>query len=399
MRILMVSWEYPPFVVGGMGKHVTGLVEALNSFMLDGEPLQIDVLTTRTNGGQPVEQLTPSVTVHRVAAPPLNYSDLYNSAMIGNAILTAYAVGLPYHYDLIHIHDWLVGETGIALKHHWKTPLLATIHATERGRHQGYITNETSAQINNMDWRICYEAWRVIVCSEYMRGEVHYFFGTPYDKVDIIANGLNNSEAASCWPADLERLRRYYSPNGEKLLLFVGRAVYEKGLQVLIRAMPSILATHPDVRLLAAGKNGDQLLPLAQELGIDNAVRFLGYISDAERSCFYQIADAAIFPSLYEPFGIVALEAMVQNCNVIASNVGGLGEVVEHMKNGLTVYPNNPQSIAWAVNELFADPVAARQRRQYALTVTLPQYEWDKIAAQTVEVYQNIVHARAQVIW
>jgi len=399
MRILMVSWEYPPFVVGGMGKHVTGLVAALSSFTLDGEPLQIDVLTTRTNGGQPVEQLTPSVTVHRVAVPPLNYSDLYNSAMIGNAILTAYAVGLPYHYDLIHIHDWLVGETGIALKHHWKTPLLATIHATERGRHQGYITNETSAQINNMDWRICYEAWRVIVCSEYMRGEVHYFFGTPYDKVDIIANGLNNSEAAACWPADLERLRRYYSPTGEKLLLFVGRAVYEKGLQVLIRAMPSILATHPDVRLLAAGKNGDQLLPLAQELGVDNAVRFLGYISDAERSCFYQIADAAIFPSLYEPFGIVALEAMVQNCNVIASNVGGLGEVVEHMKNGLTVYPNNPQSIAWAVNELFADPVAARQRRQYALTVTLPEYEWDKIAAQTVEVYQNIVHARADVIW
>lgn len=399
MRILVISWEYPPYVVGGMGKHVTGLVAALSSLTLADEPLEIDVLTTRTNGGQLIEQIAPHVTVHRVTVPALNTNDFYNSAMVGNAVLTTYALSLPHHYDLIHIHDWLVGEVGIALKHHWKTPLLATVHATERGRHQGYITNPMSAQINEMDWRICYEAWRVIVCSEYMRGEVHYFFGTPYDKVDIIANGLNSSEATHCQPADLDRLRRYYSPNGEKLLLFVGRIVHEKGLHVLIRAMPGILAEHPDVRLLAAGKNGDQLLPAAQELKVDKAIRFLGFISDSERSCFYQIADAAIFPSLYEPFGIVALEAMVQNCNVIASNVGGLGEVVEHMKNGLTVYPNDPQSIVWAVNELFAHPEAAQQRRKYALTETLPQYEWDKIAAQTVAVYQNIVCARKQVLW
>lgn len=401
MRILIITWEYPPYVVGGLGKHVAGLVPALDGMPMPDGPLEIDVLTTRFADGEAVEQSSPHVTIHRVAVPPLDVLDLYNSVVANNAVLIAYASELAkqHPYDLIHIHDWLVGEAGITLKHRWKTPLLATLHATERGRHQGYISSHTSAQIDQMDWRICFDAWRVIVCSQYMRGEVHYFFATPYDKIDVIANGLNENEKVDCSPAQLGALRHQYAPNGEKLLFFVGRVVHEKGLHVLLQAMPAILAAYPTTHLLVAGKNSNRMLPLAQELGVDHAIDFLGFISDDQRDCIYQIADAAIFPSLYEPFGIVALEAMVQDCNVIASNVGGLGEVVEHQKNGLTVYPNDPQSIAWAVDQLFTNPTAAKARRDYAQTTTLPQYQWRKIAAQTAQVYQSIVRARAEVPW
>jgi glycogen synthase len=171
------------------------------------------------------------------------------------------------------------------------------------------------------------------------------------------------------------------------------------GAQVLIRAMPRILVDHPNTRLLVAGKNSEKLYPQAFELGVERAVDFLGYINDYERDSIYQIADAAIFPSLYEPFGIVALEAMTLNCNVIVSSVGGLTEVVDHERNGLTTYPNDPLSIAWAVNHLFNDPVAAAYRRDFATRVTLRLYRWERIAMQTAQVYAYIIHARRQVEW
>src|SRR4051812_25564333 len=112
MRILMLSWEYPPYVVGGMGKHVAELAPALSGLMLDGEPLQIDVLTTRVGGGAAVEQITPYVMAHRIDVPPIDARNLYNSVIDNNAPLIAYGLklGEQHHYDLIHMHDWLVGE-------------------------------------------------------------------------------------------------------------------------------------------------------------------------------------------------------------------------------------------------------------------------------------------------
>ncbi|MCC6170176.1 MAG: glycosyltransferase family 4 protein [Caldilineaceae bacterium] len=401
MRILVLTWEYPPYVVGGMGKHVAGLVPELGGIPSRYGPVIVDVVTTRYGGGPAVEPINPYVTVHRVDVAQFDPLDLYNQVITSNDALVAHARQLAEQtpYDLIHVHDWLPGVASIILKHGFKTPLVATVHATERGRHQGHLDNNTSRQIDTLEWKLCYESWHLIVCSQYMTNEVYWYFGAPHGKISVIPNGIAATQLHACAPEQLDELRAAYAPRGERLLFYVGRITYEKGLHVLLRAMPHILRDHPTTRLLVAGKNSRHYLPLATELGVSQSVRFLDYISDAQRDCLYQVVDAAIFPSLYEPFGIVALEAMAQNCNVIASDVGGLGEVVEHLVNGLTVYPNDPESIAWAVRTLFANPAAAEQRRITALRQMEEHYNWSTIARQTVTLFERVVEERRQTPW
>jgi glycosyltransferase involved in cell wall biosynthesis len=397
----MLSWEFPPHVVGGLGKHVTELAPVLAGQITANGPIAIDLFTPQNNGGAAVERVSDYLTVCRVAVPPLDPQDNYNSVISSNHFLVdaAGVRGDEQPYDLIHVHDWLVTKAGVTLKERWKAPLLTTIHATERGRHRGHTPGETSYQIDRTEWLSCYEAWRVVACSQFMHRELQEYFDLPGDKVVVIPNGITLPEESFCTPEELAQLRQQYAPNGERLLLFVGRIVHEKGLHVLVRAMPRILADHPNTRLLVAGKNGSSLWPLAYELNVDSAITFLDFVSNRERDCLYRIADAAIFPSLYEPFGIVALEAMAANCNVIASSVGGLGEVVRHLHNGLTVLPDNPMSIVWAVNQLFSDPVAAERRRAAAIREIKSVYNWTRVAQQTAALYEQVVAERRSTDW
>ncbi|MGB5050848.1 MAG: glycosyltransferase family 4 protein, partial [Caldilineaceae bacterium] len=249
------------------------------------------------------------------------------------------------------------------------------------------------------EWEACFEAWRVIVCSGFMAGELGGYFNVPLDKTSVIPNGIDPAPLQECPAEEIEGLRQRYAPNGEKLLFFVGRITPEKGLHILLRAMPHILPHFPHVRLLVAGKNSEQMQPLLQELKIAHAVHLLGFISDQARNCLYNLVDAAIFPSLYEPFGIVALEAMAAGCNVIVSDVGGLSEVVHHMHNGLTVIANNSQSIAWGVDMLFEDAERAAEWRGNALNDAQLLYRWPDIADRTYELYKSVVEERRHVEW
>ena len=402
MRLLIISWEYPPNVVGGIGKHVAELVQAFGGLAAASNvPFQLDLLTPHSGNAPEVENLSETVTVYRVETPAVNPLDLFNSVIDNNRYLEAKARELHSRasYDLVHVHEWLTASAGIELKHDWKIPLLVTIHATERGRHHSHMPNEMSHQINQLEWQVCYEAWRIIVCSSYMAGEVGRYFDVPQDKVTLIPNGVDITPFQSCTDEQVRDLRVKYAPDGEKLLFFIGRITPEKGVQVLLRALPSLRQTHPNVRLLVAGKNSEQMQPLVDELGIGEAVELLGFIDSETRNCLYRTVDAAIFPSLYEPFGIVALEAMAANCNVIASDVGGLGEVVEHRRTGLTVLANDPQSIVWAVEQLFSDPVQAQAMRERGLQEVIRSYDWRAIAASTLETYRALVAQRQNVNW
>jgi glycosyltransferase involved in cell wall biosynthesis len=333
MRILMFSWEYPPHVVGGLGKHVAELLPPLVS-LLD---VELHLLTPRWGEAKPMEQVDRA-TVHRVD-PPVVEGDFFTAAWQTNLRLEEYAHRLWEEsgpFDLIHVHDWLVAFVGAACKRSYKAPLLSTIHATERGRGRGQLGSEQARAIHSIEWWLAYESWRIIACSEYMEYEIADYFRCPRDKIDIVPNGVETTRFDQLEGQDLSRFRNRYALPVEKIVFSVGRVVYEKGLQVLIRAMPIILAQYPQVKIVVAGKGPEleALRSLAWEQGVGEKVLLAGFVSDEDRDRLFKISDCAVFPSLYEPFGIVALEAMAAKCPVVVSEVGGLKDGLISINRG-----------------------------------------------------------------
>jgi glycogen(starch) synthase len=398
MRILMVSWEYPPYVVGGLGKHTAELLPPLGG--LPG--IELDLLTPRLGGAEPVEKMG-CTTVHRVE---LRLADdaFYPAVLRANKTLEDYAHRLwdeSGPFDLVHVHDWLAAPAGMALKREYKAPLLSTIHATERGRGRGQLANEQARSIHDVEWLLTFESWRVIACSDYMADEVHDYFQCPSDKIDIIPNGVETKRFDRLRGQDLTRFRSAFAPPSESIVFSVGRVVVEKGLHVLIRALPLVLAESPSARVVIAGKGPEleSLRSLARSLDVGEKTVLTGFIADKDRDRLFKVADCAVFPSLYEPFGIVALEAMAAECPVVVSEVGGLRDVVQHRETGLKVQPDDPESLAWGIVHTLQHSELAAQRVAKAYRVVREEYNWERIARLTADVYRRVIAERAITEW
>lgn len=398
MRVLMFSWEYPPHIVGGLGEHVANLVPALGH-----QGVEVHLVTPRWAGG-PAEESGEDYWVHRVDPPSFDAPDAQTCAWQTNLALEKHAENLwrsSGPFDVLHAHDWLVAFAPTALKRSLKVPLVATIHATERGRARGHLVSETQQAINNIEWWLTYEAWRVICASHYMAGEVESSFQVPADKVDVIPNGVN-ADAFTHWRGqDLSAFRAMYALPEEEIVFNVGRMVQEKGVGVLVEAVPRVLSEYPRARFVIAGSGGyiEELRHRVWDLGVAHKVLFTGFIPDEDRDRLYCVASCATFPSLYEPFGIVALQAMAARTPVVVSEVGGLAEVVKHAETGITVYPNNPESLAWGILHTLKHPDWAQQRAENAYRVVLEQYNWHVIAAATAQTYRRVVEERAASTW
>jgi glycogen synthase len=388
MRVLMLSWEYPPHLVGGLGRHVMNLAPALVA-----GGVSVVVLTPLLGAGAHYELSADGVHVHRVEVPRMEDYGFLAFCQETNTVLERAARELQRaggDFALIHAHDWLVAGTATALKHAWRRPLIATIHATERGRMQGNLAGGASKQINDIEWSLSYEAWRVIACSRFMAAQVGEYFATPADKIDVVPNGVALAPSPFARRGEPRAFRRTLAQDGEQLVFYVGRAVYEKGLHVLLNAWPAVRAAAPGARLVIAGTGGqlDALKQQAWDLGLEGVV-FTGFISDADRDRLYRVADVAVFPSLYEPFGIVALEAMAAGCPVVASATGGLAEVIRSGENGLAVSPNDPAALAAGLLQALLHPKESRDRAARALRDVKAQYSWPAVAAQTAAVYSR----------
>lgn len=405
MRILMLSWEYPPYVVGGLGAHVAALAPALVR-----AGVQVHVVTPRWKRGAERESIVAGKSrarkivppsVYRVNPPMMRTGNFFADAQQTNLSLQAQAERLYDRvgdFDLIHAHDWLVAFAAVALKTLHKTPLLATIHATERGRGHGSLGGEIAQAINGTEWALSYEAWRVITCSQYMSDEVREFFSTPADKIDIVPNGVDAALFDELNGLGLKEFRARWALPAERIVFNVGRVVQEKGAHLIVEAAPRVLAEMPNTRFIIAGTGGlvEHLKRRVQALGIADQVMIAGFISDPDRNRLLKVADAAIFPSLYEPFGIVALEAMAAKCPVIVSEIGGLKEVVKHDVTGVTIYPDNVESAAWGILHTLGNPKAAKARAAKAYRIVKREYNWDRIAERTIAIYERIVRARAK---
>jgi glycosyltransferase involved in cell wall biosynthesis len=370
-----------------MGRHVAELTPALADC-----GLRVSVITPQLRGGVAEEQLAPGLRVYRVPlglAPGPDYPGFVAQAS-RDLERAARAIHAAQPVSLIHAHDWLTAEVAGRLKHAWRVPLVATIHATERGRGRGTLMGRAAQQINDQEWLLTYEAWRVIVCSQFMARQVSEYFHTPDDKIDVVPNGVRI--AASPFASAAERLafRRRFVADAERLVFHVGRIVYEKGLHVLLEAWPQI--AEANARLLIAGVGGhlDALREQAEAAGVADRVRFAGFVADDDRDRLFHTADVAVFPSLYEPFGIVALEAFAAGCPLVVSSAGGLAEVVRHGETGLVATVGSADALAAAVLGCLYEPAAASARAAQALAEVRRHYTWAHIAAATAGVYQQI---------
>ncbi|MBF2015785.1 MAG: glycosyltransferase family 4 protein [Rivularia sp. T60_A2020_040] len=395
MKILVLSWEFPPRIVGGIARHVGELYPELVKL---GHSVY---LITPEFGEAPLFEEVEGIKVHRV--PVQASHDFFHWIVNMNQSMGRQGGKLLLEeglFDLIHAHDWLVGDAARALKHTFKVPLIATIHATESGRHNG-IHNHTQSYIHCKENELTFEAWKVIVCSNYMRQEVERSLNSPWDKIDVIYNGIRAEKKQHHQQFHKQDFRRQFAEDDEKIVYYVGRMTYEKGIFVLLNAAPKVLSSMgAKVKfVIIGGGNTNQLKQQAWDLGIWHKCYFTGFIADEYLDKFQTIADCAVFPSLYEPFGIVALESFAARVPVVVSDTGGFPEVVQHTKTGVVTYANNSDSLAWGILEVLKNPGYCQWLKDNAYQDLEKRFNWAKIAKQTEIVYQQVIKERKLVSW
>jgi glycogen(starch) synthase len=384
VRVLIVSWEYPPIVEGGLARHVRKLAEQL---VRDGADVHV---LTRGGGRLREEEDRHGVTVHRVREPDFPKDDL--KAFIAwvermNADMLKAAATIEGGFDLVHSHDWLVASAAKALAEQYEVPWLVTVHATEYGRHQGWVDKYPQSHIHQIERRMVRAADHVLVCSAYMRDHVADVFSIAEERVTVIPNGIDPTDLQPM--PDLAKFRARFAEPDEKLVLLVGRLVYEKGFHLALDALPGLIRRLGNVRFLVAGSGTAEadLKAQAERLGIAEHGTFLGWIDDAVLHSLYRIADLTVVPSIYEPFGLVALEAMASGCPCLVADTGGLREVVPSGERvGLRFRPRSARSLSYYVQKVLTDD-ALRDRLVAEASEHVLSFDWADVARQTAEVY------------
>lgn len=385
MRILHVSWEYPPLVYGGLGRHLHGLAEAQAA-----EGHEVVVVTQRPEGTAH-DEVVAGVRVVRATYEPLRLTE---SELLGwvdglGRELARAGLGSGWWPQVVHAHDWVVGGAARRLRDGFGVPLVSTLHATEAGRHQGWLPGDLSRAIHRREWRLTVDSRRAIVCSDAMRTDVETLFSVPHDDVDVVPAGID----AAAWRAPVRSVRearRQYAGEGP-LLVTASRLEWEKGVHTLLDAMPRLRRRFPGLRLVVAGR-GSQLAALteqARRLRLGRAVSFAGWLPEEQLAALLAVADVVVLPSVYEPFGLVALEAAAQRAPLVVAATGGLAETVEDGVTGRTATPLDPISFADVVTEVLRDPTAT-QRQVRAMSRRLRSvHDWTAVAERTVGVYQR----------
>jgi glycogen synthase len=390
-RVLILSWEYPPVTEGGLARHVRKLAEALVR-----QGVSVDVLTRgvgKHTGEESIEVGEGAVVVHRVREPGwprdldrfVGWVTQMNEDMLG----AGEALARENSYDLIHGHDWLVAQASASLADRLEVAYVTTIHATEHGRHQGWVQDPPQSHIHAAERRMAHRADEVIVCSYYMRGHVADVFGIHEGRVSVIPNGVDPSELRPS--GDLQALRASFAEPGERLVLLVGRLVYEKGFQLALDALPGVIGRVGGVRFLVAGSGTHeaQLKSQADRLGLLRHGTFLGWIGDDVLHSLYRIADLCVVPSIYEPFGLVALEAMASGCPCIVADTGGLREVVPRGERvGLRFNGGDAEHLGVMIERLLVDG-QLRDRLVVEASEHVLRFDWDEIAQRTSGIYDR----------
>ncbi len=409
MRIGFFVWEYPPALVGGLGTYADYITR---EFVATGNDATVFTLNP---GNLKIREIVKGVEVHRPLTsdasnvfPMFVIDDLkrwgtntriFNDIFIYNILSSTKFVNSilkkeKCKYDVVCVHDWLSSIAGIIIKNETEIPVVFHVHSTEWGRSGG----QGSSVVSHFEWSTSQKADRIVTVSHAMHEDLTKH-GWPSAKISVVWNGVDPERYSpeTCKPEDVEAVRRRYAiACDEKMLLFLGRLTWVKGVTNLVQAMPKILENQPKTKLVILGKGEQQndIVETASRLGIrDQVICRFEFVPEKERILHYAAADVCIFPSTYEPFGIVSLEAMAMAKPLIVGAQGVVGfreQVVSSGpdQNGLHVNGGSSSDIAWGVNEVLCDGDRARTWGQNGRKRIIQYFTWEKAAEQTLQIYE-----------
>src|SRR5437764_1806818 len=389
MRVLLISWEYPPVIEGGLGRHVRKLSENLVR-----EGVEVHVLTRR-GGRLPAEGVRAWVMVHRVREPPFpkDVNAFVRWVDHMNADMCELALELCKRFDfkVVHSHAWLVASVAETVARGIGRPWLVTVHATEYGRHQGWVQKHPQSHIHSVERRMVKRADGVLTCSQYMRGHVAGVFGLSARRITVIQNGVDPRDLEPVCD-DLPGLRSRFARPDQRLVLMVGRLVYEKGFHLALDALAPVVRRLEDVRFVVAGTGTaePELKRQSRRLGLSQHGTFLGWTGDDMLHSLYRVAEVCIVPSIYEPFGLVALEAMASGCPCVVADTGGLREVVPaNGTAGLRFRPRDSDALGRVLERVLTDEDARAQLVAEGPEHVL-RFGWPEVARRTFSVYEEL---------
>jgi glycogen(starch) synthase len=412
LRIGFFVYEYPPQLVGGLGTYAEYITKEYVDIGHD-----VSVFTLNNNGLK-TREIMKGVEVHRPQIadasniwPFFVVDDLkkwgtnlkfFNDIFIYNILsATKFINGLikkeNYNFDVVCVHDWLSSIAGLVIKNESKIPVVFHVHSTEWGRSDG----PGSEVVSHLENAMAQNADKIITVSYAMQEDL-VKHGWPSSKISVVWNGVDpvRYDPVKVQKQDVFAIRRKYGiPDDWNMLLFVGRLTWVKGARNLLQAMPMVLKEYPNTKLVILGKGEEQtdIVETAERLNIKNNIVYrFDFVSEDERILHYAAADVCVFPSIYEPFGIVSLEAMSMEKPVVvgAHGVVGFKEQVVNGgtdQNGIHINGEDSADIAWGIKETLRTPEKAKNWGENGRRRVLEYFTWQKVAEQTAKIYESLL--------
>ncbi len=405
MKSLMLGWELPPYNSGGLGVACYYLCQALAD-----RNISIDFIVPYTeNHGiefmKVVSALPVSAEVLRRAggiydshqwmeSGPLNFED----APQGLHEQRAYFTEFTKHYvkrnrvDVIHAHEWLTFEAGVAAKQLTGKPLIAHVHATEFDRSGELYGNPIVHDIEETALAI---ADRIVAVSQLTKNLIVENYGIPADKIEVVHNGLNAEQLNASGDDASYRYIKAMKRMGYKVVVNVGRLTTQKGLRYLVEAAARVVEQQPKTLflLVGSGELRDELVELSADLGIAENIIFTGFLRGIAWRDAFAVGDLFVMPSVSEPFGLTALESIALGTPVLMSKTSGVAEVAV---NTLKIDFWDTRGMADKILAVLQQPVLHQEllaggRRD------LEGMPWMKAAERCAEVYARTVQVSGAV--
>jgi glycosyltransferase involved in cell wall biosynthesis len=412
VRIGFFVYEYPPALVGGLGTYAeymtreyVDLGHDVSVFTLNNSNLQTYEILRGVEIHRPLIADAANIWPYFVADDLKKWGTnikVFNDIFIYNILsATKFINSLirkeKINFDVVCVHDWLSSIAGLVIKNETKIPVAFHVHSTEWGRSGG----AGSEVVSHLERAMAQNSDKVVTVSYAMQEDLAKHGWSP-GKISVVWNGVDPDryDPTKIKPEAVKQIRTKYGiPEGWNMLLFIGRLAWVKGVRNLLQAMPLVLKEYPNTKLVILGKGEEQndIVETAERLNIKNNVVYrFDFVKEDERILHYAASDLCIFPSTYEPFGIVSLEAMAMAKPIVvgARGVVGFKEQVVNGgsdQTGVHVNGEDPSDIAWGIKEVLKQPDLARSWGENGRQRVLEYFTWRKVAEQTIKIYESML--------